>query len=381
MDILYLISHLPEKRYQKRFDVLRSDFSQGVVYWNRAVEEQGQVTGIQQYEISIAANNGSPLKRLPETLQFLKRAKRIVENVCPRCLYAGNLDMLCVALLYKKKYSNTKIIYEVADLHSLVVDEQSGLTRLVQIVLRKIEKYLIKNVDQLVLTSMEFYGTYYKDLIDKESVLFMPNMPIMSAFEGKNVAKRGGRFTVGFIGLIRYIDQLKNLLKASEEADVDVIFAGSDISNSDIESLCTKSTYAKYLGPFNYEAQVAELYRQVDCIYCVYDADMFNVRAALPNKLYEAIYCEKPILVAKNTYLSKLVEDMGVGISVSHLDYSETVRVLEELKKKGALYDSCVNACRANKSEANPLEYNESFLKMVNGLLAQACPPQKKEVI
>lgn len=49
------------------------------------------------------------------------------------------------------------------------------------------------------------------------------------------------------------------------------------------------------------------------------------MRLALPNNLYEAIVCGKPIIVAKGTYLEEYVKKLGVGFSVRH-DSVEEIR-------------------------------------------------------
>lgn len=73
---------------------------------------------------------------------------------------------------------------------------------------------------------------------------------------------------------------------------------------------------------------------------------MNNVKVALPNKLYESILCELPIIVAKGTYLSELVEKMGVGVSVSHKDKNELKNVLTKLANDKSYYQSMVESCK-----------------------------------
>ena len=83
----------------------------------------------------------------------------------------------------------------------------------------------------------------------------------------------------------------------------------------------------------------------VDCVYAVYDADNPNVRIALPNKLYESILCELPIIVAKQTYLAELVKEWGVGISVNHKEVKELVEAIACLKNNREVYEEIRNAC------------------------------------
>lgn len=108
-----------------------------------------------------------------------------------------------------------------------------------------------------------------------------------------------------------------------------------------------------------------------DCIYSVYDADNPNVRIALPNKLYESIFCELPIIVAKNTYLSELVEKYKVGLSVSHNSYYELRNAIILLKDNMNLYNEIVDSCRKNKSDIDLEFYNNKMLDLTNSLFVK----------
>ena len=88
----------------------------------------------------------------------------------------------------------------------------------------------------------------------------------------------------------------------------------------------------------------------VDCVYAVYNADVKNVRIALPNKLYEAIFCDLPIIVAKNTYLSDLVNEWNVGVAVDHKNPEELRLALSKLMKDQQYYNELRDECKKKRS-------------------------------
>ena len=94
----------------------------------------------------------------------------------------------------------------------------------------------------------------------------------------------------------------------------------------------------------------------MDCVFAVYDADNPNVRIALPNKLYESILCELPIIVAKGTYLEELVKEWGVGVSVSHKDVNELAEALKMLMNNQELYGQIVDGCQRQKNGIDSIE-------------------------
>ncbi|MBP3197165.1 MAG: hypothetical protein J6N21_09200, partial [Butyrivibrio sp.] len=81
------------------------------------------------------------------------------------------------------------------------------------------------------------------------------------------------------------------------------------------------------------------VYSSFDIVACNYDATGPNERIAEPNKLYEAIFYNKPILVSNNTFLGTKVKKMGVGYIIdtsNDTSIKEFLNTLDrdELKQK-----------------------------------------------
>lgn len=369
MKLMFVISHKPDIRYIKRLDVVSNTYDTTVVFWNKDIKDVNiNYPHVNFKEIKVPANKTNPLKRIPELFVFLNKAYKFISDNKPDCLYVGNLDMLYIAVKYKKKYSNVKIIYEIADLHRLIIDKQSNPVKgIIKNILKFEEKKLSKYIDILVLTSMKFYDIYYKRLVPKEKVVFIPNMPEEKSFDGFEKIEHNG-FNVAFVGSIRYKKQLRLLIEASKYTNVNVIFAGSDGDGPEFENECKVYSNVSFRGEFNYKEEIQDIYSKIDCIYAVYDADMANVRVALPNKLYESIVTEIPIIVAKNTYLSELVEQMGIGYSVDHNDKSDLIRILNYIKDKGPDYQKKILNCKREKERQSIYEYNKKFLEKIGEL-------------
>lgn len=364
--ITFLISHRPDNRYEKRLTLLKDDYEIDMLYWNKAEAEINfKMDDVTSHEIHIIADQTNPLKRIKETMKFIPIAYKKLCQIHPQIVYVGNIDMLDVAYRYKKKNTDVKIIYEIADLHRLIIDKQvNPFKKIVSAYLKHDERKLIKYVDLLVLTSMKFYDEYYCKLIQRNRVVFLPNMPearIFKAYERIDHKE----FTVGFIGWIRYIDQLKMLVRASQVAKVNVLFAGTDGHGTEFKDYCSQFSNVEYFGTFDYAEKINELYGLIDCSYSVYDASMKNVRLALPNKLYESILCETPIIVAANTYLSELVEQYGVGVMVGYNDENALIKELMRLKNDHEFYTALVNNCRKHKKEMDLNKYNEYFINKI----------------
>lgn len=372
MDVVFLISHFPDPRMNKRILISKNIADTALIFWDRKTVRIWNVVhlDIENIKISVRADYTNPLKRIVPTIKFGFRAIKKLIKFNPKCLYITNIDMLIIASIYSLfKKKNPQIIYEIADLNSLIADKHTNiLKKIIKRILIKIEKCLCRKINTLVVTSSRFYDMYYSEFIVKEKVLFLPNMPNLLLFKNY-IKKTNGDFTVGFIGAVRYKEQMKMLIKACYDCNIKLLFAGAGLDN-EIEKLCCKNNNIIYYGKYNYKSEISNLYSKVDCIYAVYNADLQNVKMALPNKLYESIICELPIIVAKKTFLSEIVENIGVGLSISHNSLDELKTSLSNLKNNRVYYNTIVKNCRDYKNKINLDLYNnklkDKLYKIIN---------------
>ena len=368
MTVCFLLTHVPNPRMNKRIEVFKGEADTHVICTRRASQNVWEPTqNVDHIIFDIDLPSAKHIvKRYVVSQDFQKKALEKLEELQPNVIYAEGLDTLIIAGKYKKTHE-VRIIFEVADLReNYITMPKKVVDRAITAVLLKREKKAFKNVDFLVVTSPKFYDMHYNTLISKDKMLFIPNAPDTEVF--RNYKRHEGDFTVGFIGGIRYLDQMRMLVDAAGEVGYKVLFAGAGGTSSDYEQIqeyCQGKDYVLFTGRYDYNSQIADLYGMVDCVFAVYDADNPNVRIALPNKLYESIICELPIIVAKGTYLEELVKEWGVGVSVSHKEKRELVEALRRLMNDQAFYDGLVDACRKKKGTLTSGEKNEGLSEAV----------------
>ncbi len=371
-NIVFLLSHVPNPRMNKRITIAKKIGNTSLICVRRKSSDIWE-----PYHLDIEntifdmdmPDSSNILYRIKYSIIYAAKAIKKIKAQHPSCIYAEGLDSLLIAALCAIIY-RSKIIFEVADLRKVFIEETTTIQSFKNKVFMFLEKTLLKKVQLVVLTSDMFYERRYKHLISKDKVLFIPNMPDLSAFNSYT-SNYKDKFTVGFIGGIRYLKQMKMLVDAAEVDDLNVLFAGAGGTQEEyieITNYCRNKCFVDFSGKYNYNNDIAQLYGSVDCVYAVYDADNPNVRIALPNKLYEAIYCELPIIVAKETYLAELVERWGVGVAVSHTDTSELEKALYRLSRNKEFYKSIVENCKAHKPDIDIEIYNEKLLKRMKEL-------------
>lgn len=309
--ICLIVDHSLNPRLRKRIKTIQSMGHEVVVYADKG---KGKWLG------SSSKNPGY------ETFQY-----ELINEIDPQdfdLLYISGaklfVDKLPVLLKLKRKL---KVVVEVPDLplrsNSNIINYLTGL------VFTTIVKIL---GDVIVLTSDGFFKFFNKN----NNTIVMENAPgpesanrFLEAFGNDQVVTdeiNNGSIRIGFVGVIRYYEQLTLLLNFMAQYDdnrpIELHFYGgpTDILNSIIENdrrltnLLDVSVFIH--GSFDYERDIINIYQKVDVIYSVYDAEQLNVRLALPNKLYESILTGKKIIVASDTLLASKVIELGVGWSV-----------------------------------------------------------------
>ena len=88
----------------------------------------------------------------------------------------------------------------------------------------------------------------------------------------------------------------------------------------------------------------------------------------MPNKLYESIYCELPILVADGTYLGELVQKWGVGIKVDSNSLEDLIIKIKLLQQNKGIYNKIVKKCKENKNKIDIKKYNNVFIEKLRDL-------------
>jgi len=217
---------------------------------------------------------------------------------------------------------SVSIRHQVRDLHRLQLID-SPVARLVQ----AMERVLVRKVDLLIISSQGFYDAYYKMFYGGEKVL-LENMPPRATWEGFKPLSPP-IFTVGFVGIMRYADSIFKLIDVIDSVNtcdtpIRCAFFGGhmgDLLERARDRVRDPGIFL-FEGVFDYAADIKRIYSKISVVYAVYDKDDPNCMLAMPTKYYEAILSKTPILVAKNTHIAKVVEELGIGIGVDVNDDS-----------------------------------------------------------
>ncbi len=310
-------------RYEKEFNNLKIEFD--LLIWNReGISEKTNAKSRYEFKWKDKSDNGNPLKVL-KFVFFCRFVKRVIKlNKYNKIIFLGTHGCAPVFLskFLKKKYSK-KYWIDIRDYTYEWFKLFYGF-----------EKISILNSHTTVISSPE-----YTAFLPKHNFFIMHNIdPNIEMFEQRFSHKEDpdSKIRISFIGNVRYYEQNKKLLSLLKNDNRFVVqFFGN--GSETLKDFCKKNNILNvdFYGKFN-QLDTIKFYEKTDIINNVYGNDNLNLKIALSNKLYYAVFFKIPVLVSDNTYMERLIHEYGIGFSFNDDDIfaDELYKWYNKLDKK-----------------------------------------------
>ena len=233
-----------------------------------------------------------------------------------------------------------KYIYEISD----ILYAYPAYKRVV-FILKKLDMVIIKQSYKTVMTSLGFYNYYgLKD----ENIIVIPNKvnPRLNCVCQRAplcLTKDSIRFA--FIGGIRYhaIARFAEVIgKYFPQHSFYFYGACSPAIQKEInfDVLISKYDNLHYWGAFKSPDDLPSIYRGVDVVVACYDINSLNERIAEPNKLYEAMFFCRPIVVSDGIFLGERVKQLHCGFTLDAATEQNIINFISSLKPQNLNYIS-----------------------------------------
>ncbi len=289
---------------------------------------------------------------------FHERVKTFVlGEILASTSYCKRLPLMVSAIRnVLEKYKKTDVIYYLFQLDVALafricankkcryIYEEPDLmhTHFKNQILRKtfeiIDKDIIKKSLLSVFTSEGFLEFHYKNK-RPDNICLIPNK-LNSKVIGLPIKPKSyvnNNLKIGFVGMLRY-DSIRNFIKVVCEQynNVDFYVYGK-VNDKERKSFNELLKYRNYHfeGAFSNPDDFPKIYANIDLVLASYDVNIENVKYAEPNKIYEAIYFETPIIVSKGTFLENRVKALGIGYSVDAMDEKDINGLMSDIINNG----------------------------------------------
>lgn len=338
MKIVFIINSISAQRCIKRVEeFIANGYEVDVFGFSRKMAVPLEPKNFRLNVIGTFENAMPFAKRLKLMCKSIKDVIRKYES--ENVIYY--LFQLDVALSFKLVTHCNKYIYEESDLMHTYISN-----RLVKNLLEYVDKWIINKSILSIFTSEGFLNYHYGDSKPNNTIV-VPNrlnQSIQTLCLQEKVESNCLR--VGFVGFPRYksiINFASFFCRNYKEHEFHFYGDSSNLSENDLENL-KKYSNCYFHGSFRNPEDLPQIYSQIDLVLSTYDTDYENVRYAEPNKIYESIYFETPIIVSENTFLEKKIKKLGIGYSVNANNENEVILLIDRIAKNGMKTE--IDACK-----------------------------------
>lgn len=342
--IFLLDSSYPiNSRNSRILNILSEQYNTNYITWNRDGRE---IKGEDKNNFILTSNNigyGNKFKKISGFFKYFKFVKNIIQQEKPDLLIASHWDMLLIASYLKNK-NKYKLIYENLDMPT------AGNTLILK-ALKILEKKSLSRTDGIIFASRFFksdYTFYNKVTLDIENYPLRKNLLTANECKSNNETRK---LNIAFIGTLRYLEIMQNLVESIKALDVNLNFWGDGHSRKSLEQYAIKNNIKNvfFHGAYDYK-DVGNIYVKSDIIWAAYPNKDYNVKFAISNKFFESIIFNKLCIYSNKTLLGAYVEQNKIGLSVD--PYS--VKSIRELINK-----LLNNQNEISKIESQVIEYKK----------------------
>lgn len=262
---------------------------------------------------------GAMLAALPTLMAHRRRLRQAA------IYYARNIDQLLLALFARAiSGSRARVVYEVLDIQPAFVG-QGPFSRL----LRTVERFCLRRVALLVLSSPGFLRHYYGPVQFYRKPWFLLenklSEPVLLPSERRKLPvgrpqgdRQGYRWVVGYNGLIRGHGTLDLIAQLAERLRGEVLFKFrgifTTVDRDYFAEIRKRNPNIVYEGEYVVPNDLQRIYAEIDFVWAL---DLENVsdnsRWLLPCRFYEAGFFGVPCLAARNFEVGGLIDRLGVG--------------------------------------------------------------------
>lgn len=359
--IVFIINSIKQARCIRRVQEFKdAGYSTEVYAFDRS-DDKRKMPDIEARVIGLIQNGSAYLDRL-RMMRNVMRELKLDQKGGNVIYYLFSFDV-SLAFLSLHPFGNHRYIYEVSDLEELKISN---------LFIRKMIVFLNKKMMLGAMLNV-FTSTGFKDFyrtIPDEKITVVPNR-ISSLCPATGDIQRSilniNKIRIGFVGIIRY-ETILHFAKvvANDFPEIELHFYGI-ISRGDpyaleVEKLCESADNLFLHGAYESPGDLPNIYDNIDFVLSTYPP-IPSVIYAEPNKLYEAIYFRCPIIVGKDTFLGRKVENLGIGYVIDAMNENAIKDFLASLNEND--YQKKVVGCRAIPQK-DCLNTNDEFFKKMD---------------
>lgn len=322
----------PDPRVEKIARALhRAGYRVTAVGWDRSAKLPAAETveGFEIIRVPIHAEFGSGLANLPNLLRWQWGLTRWLAKHHGEfdIVHACDFDTILPALWCKQRWGHA-VVYDIFDFYADHLRRTPGW---IKDCIRWTDLRAIDRANAVILVDdarvAQIAGANPKRL----SIVY--NSPEDVGEEALPVysPSAAGGLRLAYVGLLqveRGLFEMLNVLSRHPEWHLDLAGFGGD--EAQIAERVNSMPNVSFYGRVAYDQALA-LSRAADVLFATYDPAIPNHRYSSPNKVFEAMMLGKPIIVAHDTNMDRMIAAADAGVLVKYGDEAELEVAMRQL--------------------------------------------------
>jgi glycosyltransferase involved in cell wall biosynthesis len=327
------------------------------------------------YRIPLVALFGHGMANLPNLLRWQWRLLGwlVRQHKQFDLIHACDFDTILPALACQKLFGK-KVVYDIFDFYA---DHLRATPELLKRLIRFADLRAIESADALILADDSRWEQISGARPRRSAIIYnSPAVPTgLPPLDPAPVQARTG-LRLAYIGLLqkeRGLFEMLAVLQKHPTWQLDLAGFGGD--EKEIQSACQALPNCRWHGRIPYH-QALQLSQAADVLFATYDPQIPNHRFSSPNKVFEAMLLGKPIIVARNTNMDRMIEGAQCGIVVEYGHVLDLERTLAQLEQDPALRQTLGQNARLAYQTLYSWEEMDKRLKKLYGEVCQDQSPQ-----
>ncbi len=354
----------PDPRVEKTASALSAEgYDVQILCWDRTGDLSSieRRNGIPYHHIPIKAQFGTGMGNFPSLLRW--QGALLWWLISHRHEYdqihACDFDTVLPALLVKMLFGKN-VVYDIFDFYA---DHLRATPRWIRRIIRVVDLRVMKLVDGLIVSDESRWEQMSVIPPMHSTVIYNTPQDVAHLLEINKHPDSSIKLRLVYVGLLqveRGLLDILSLLNDNPQWHLDLAGFGGD--QAQILTRASIMANVSWHGRIPYQ-QTLELTQSADVVLAIYDPLFTHHRYASPNKLFEAMMLSKPVIVAENTRIDRIVAKEQCGLVVKYGDLAALSKALSTLHEDA----SQRLAMGANGRRAYEHQYN--WPQMHNRLL------------
>ena len=310
----------PDPRVEKLADTLAgARYEIQVLAWDRTGQlpatEKRRAWVISRFQLP--SPYGSGMRNLPRLLrwQYYLFKWLIVNRKSFESIHACDFDTVLPAIIVGKLFRK-KVVYDIFDFFSDSI--RNTPAPLPQIV-RWIDLMMIRLADGVVLADESRWEQIKSGKPRKWITIYNTPYDISDKVESATSQRpRDSQLHLAYVGVMfleRGLLEILELMLRHPEWTLDLAGFGGD--EEEVLKKASELPNVTWHGRIPYDRALS-ISNAADVLFATYDPSIPNHRYSSPNKVFEAMMLGKPIIVAKNTNMDRIISKAECGIIVEY---------------------------------------------------------------